>query len=177
MNRLATIAFLFIIAVVGGLLGTATRGGRAYFSPDTLELRTQTEITLLFGKLPIYRSSLDLSDNAVLTYIRDERFVAPKPTAQQRWLLVFHQNGAWKDGFTYLYLPLYSHRDSILEWCREDRQRAELYWSKGFRYLRSENPNEVALGEQILAHSWRYGESFEELKEEIAALEDAPDFK
>jgi hypothetical protein len=166
--RIAVTALSLIALVVGCLIFTGTRGGLEFFSPYTLELTTQSEFTVA-GAWPLYRSSRRPVSNEILTFVRDERFVVPQPQANGRQLVVFHWNEAWKDGYGPLYDVLHRYRDRVISWCKEDRQRAQLYWAEGFRYLRSENPADAEIGAAILSTCWR-ASSIEQLEKMIAGI-------
>ena len=168
MNRRTAIVMSVIAVCFACLLLTGTRGGLEYFSPYTLKLTTQSEFALL-GGFPIYRSSLAPVDNELVTFIQDEGFVVPQQPMDQRRVLIFHWNWAWKDGYGPMYDILHRNRESVMAWCKEDRQRAQLYWSEGFRYLRSENPADVQIGEAILNYGWR-AQSIEKLETVIASI-------
>src|SRR5262249_21435866 len=158
------------LVVLGGLALTGTRGGQEYFSPYTLELTTQSEFTLLSGKLPLYKSTPCPVDNSLVNYVRAAGIVESEKPINDRQVLVFHWNRAWWDGDGELHRVFHSHRDEIIEWCKEDPDRAKMYWSEGMRHLRSSNPSEVAIGEFILGQCW-WAKSIDELKQQIASIE------
>lgn len=105
--------------------------------------------------MPFYRSSLCSVENELLDYVRREGFVAPVPSDGQPDLVVFHWNYAWRDGYSYIYNVFYRNRDQVIEWSKADKQRAQFYWSEAFKYLRSEKPIDVAIGEAFLMAGWR----------------------
>jgi len=170
VTRAAMIALSLVALVSAFLWFTGTRGGREFFSPYTLELRGQSEFTLLYGSVPLYRSPWEHIDNPMITYLRDTRLVVPQPTATDQQLAVFHRNDAWKDGDGLLYNVFHRDRERIIAWCKEDPERARIYWTECFRHLRANNPSEVDMGEWMLSFCWQ-AKSVDELKQKIAAIE------
>jgi hypothetical protein len=166
MGRWTLILISLAAVGVGWLILMPSRGGLAFFSPGTLELTTQSEFTILSGAFPVYRSFLEPVDNELVLFIQEQGFVAKTQNPPRRSIEVFHWNWAWKDGYGSLYDVLYRHRVAVREWCLADTERAKLYWSEAFKYLRSADANEVEAGEAILAHGWRT-QSVDELKGEI----------
>lgn len=165
--------FRRILCLIGimilGVLLLGTQGGLTYFSPFTLEIEGQSEFAIWGGSLPVYRSPRRPVHNELVTFLLEEGFVERVQPESQRWDLVFHWNRAWKDGHCTLYEVLVRYRRSIIEWSRADRERARIYWSEGFRYLRSDRKSDIAIGHVILADCWRC-ESIPELRERIAVL-------
>jgi hypothetical protein len=156
------------LALLVFLVSTVTRGGRAFFSPYSLDYKGQWEITVLGGSVPIYRSSLADSPNALVTMLRDERFATPMGADNHPWELVYHANEAWKDGDGRLYDILVRYRSQLIEWSKADHERARVYWEEGFRLLRSDNKAEVRCGIEVLKSCWGY-ESVSDLQQAIAA--------
>jgi len=166
------VAFVFcVVAVLAAalLLLTGTRGGRAYFSPYTLEYKTQAEFAVLAGQFPIYLSTLKHTENDLVAFIQEEGYVTAVPAKFQRWELIFHWNQAWKDGDGPLYDVLIRHRPEIIEWSKADPERARIYWSEGFKCLRSESEVDVETGREILQLCWRC-QSTQELRAQITTI-------
>jgi len=159
---------VFIIATV---LVTSDRGGLARFSPHTLEYRIQSERTFFATGIPFYRSNYKLVNNPLVAMLIDDGFVSPQPDKNRRWQLVFHWNDSWRDGYGPLYDIFHRHRNRIIEWSRNNRECAEIYWSEGFRLLRSDNTIDVTAGEVILNFCWRI-DNPEEMRKTIQQLKD-----
>ena len=73
-----------------------------------------------------------------------------------------------------LYDVLIRHRENIIEWPLNHRPAAEIYWSEGFRLLRSDNPADNHAGRAILAECWRVNDpeamrtEIQQIKEEVS---------
>jgi len=151
-----------------GVVLTGTSGGISYFSPYSLEVRSQEEFTIFSGEIPLYRSSPTYRTPELMEFLVKEGFAQPVEPERQRWLLFYHSNGAWKDGGTPLEYLMSRQRHDLIEWSLADRERAALYWSEGFRLLRSELKADVVAGGLLLSIGW-HCETIEELREKIAA--------
>lgn len=138
-----------VVIVVGWLM--STRGGIGEFSPYTLEHRWRSEYTLFFGEIPIYRSRWHYETHPLTAYLQAEGLVsAVHDESQQRWELLFHWNGAWKDGYGGLY-DEFRGAESTIEWCEANPTCARLYYSELFKLLRSD-----LTIDHWMAHSMRH---------------------
>jgi len=141
--------------MVGVALLTSHRGGLAYFSAHTLEYRMQSERTFFATGIPFYRSIHNRVDNPLVAMLIDDGLVSSQPDENDQWELVFHWNHSWRDGYGPLYGIFHRHRDAIIKWSRDNPECAKIYWSEGFRLLRSNNTIDVSTGHAILNHCWR----------------------
>jgi hypothetical protein len=164
-KRLATIGIV-VVLVVAVVVLTSHRGGRAYFSPHTLEYLTQTERTIFATGIPFYRSRLERVENPVVAMLIEDGFVSRQPDKNGHWELIFHWNEAWHDGYGQLYDIFSRHRDAIVDWSRKNPECAKIYWSEGFRLLRSDNPEDVIAGGYLLRECWRIDDP-EEMRKTI----------
>ena len=155
MQKLRAFAAIAVVIIVAAVLLTSTRGGLGDFSPHTLEYRTQSERTIFATDIPIYRSGYEPVENALLTMLIEDGFVSPQPAETDRWEPLFHWNDSWRDGYGPLYDIFHRHRDQIIEWSHNNQECAEVYWSEGFRLLRSNNKTDVMAGQSILNFCWR----------------------
>lgn len=153
--------------VLGILLFFGTSGGLGHFSPYTLEYKIQSEFTIFGGEIPVYRSSPQNVENELATFIHEDGYVMPMQPEIQRWESIFHWNHAWKDGHGPLYDVFVRHRREIIAWSRANPERARIYWSEGFRHLRSSRKVDVWTGREILKSCWR-SQTIPELRERIA---------
>ncbi len=101
----------------------------------------------------------------------EEGFVTPQPPTNDRWEPVFHWNDGWKDGYGELHRVFHRNQDQIIEWSRSNREVAQIYWSEGFRLLRSDKDVDVAAGREILRACWR-NSTAEELRAQMQILKD-----
>jgi hypothetical protein len=152
MNKLV-VRFAVVAALVAASLAlTIQRGGEGCFSPYSLEYRVRSERTVL--EFPIYHSNWEYVDNEVLTMLVEENFVTPQAGDLERWETIFHWNEAWHDGFGLLYDIFRRNKHEIIEWSRNHRDCAKLYWAEGFRLLRSANRLDNLTGYEILRRCW-----------------------
>jgi hypothetical protein len=169
--RFALALCVCLMLLVGSATFTATRGGLARFSPYSLEWEGQSEVTLLFGAFPIYRSTPSRGEEELTAMLRREGFVVPVQTHRPRQELIFHENGAWTDGSGPLYEIFIRDRRAVMEWSLADRKRAQIYWKEGFEYLRSPREADILIGREILKQGWRC-QTISELRERIAIIKE-----
>jgi hypothetical protein len=144
MRKLPIIA-MAVTLLVGALIAvTSHRGGRAYFSPHTLEYRVQSERTIYATGVPIYRSAYRSVDHPLIEMLVTEGFVSPQAGDADRWEVIFHWNDSWRDGYGPLY-DLFRRRNEVIEWSRAHPEVAQIYWAEGFRYLRSRDERDILL--------------------------------
>lgn len=176
MRTQVRIAIGFLFLSVALVLLSSQEGGRAEFSPHTLEYRTQRERTVFAIGIPIYRSSYRRYEHPLVEVLVEEGFVTPARVDADRWEAIFHWNEAWRDGHGFLYDIFVRHRDDVIVWSQNNRACAAIYWSEGFRLLRSDDPRENMAGQYILVDCWGIVEPDEmrtrmqRLKDEVAAL-------
>lgn len=144
--------------LVAAVLLTSDRGRRGEFSPYTLEYRIQTEHTFFGTGVPFHRSSYRSADHPLVEVLINEGFVTPQPDRGNHWELIFHWNDSWRDGYGGLYYVFFRDREQIIEWSRNNRECAQLYWSEGFRLLRSDDAWDAEVGCEILNSCWRYSD-------------------
>jgi len=155
-------AFLFVgIFVVVALL-TSQRGGLGYFSPYTLQYRTQSERTFFATGIPFYRSSYGYEDHPLISTLVREGFLSPQSDSADRWICVSHWNQSWKDGHGRLYSVLNRDIEEVLGWTRRNPKCAKILWSEGFRYLRSDDATQIRIGDAILSEGWRLFDRIED---------------
>lgn|GEM_PF-2967604 len=140
-------------------LFTGSRGGIAQFNPHTLQRRGQSEITVLFGTIPIYRSGYSeysYRQQPLLQELVTRGLVAPEEKLD-RWDWIFHWNDAWKDGYGVWYDPLVRNDQELLDWTRANPAMASIFWSEVFRCMRSEHEVDRLIGHDLLRMGWRGG--------------------
>jgi hypothetical protein len=156
-----------VLLLIGGVALTGSRGGRAFFFPHSFEYAGQSEYTIFFGTVPIYRSRLRPLENELVARLQEAGYVAPVPSQTSRRELIFHWNDAWRDGYGPLYEVFVRRRRQILQWSDDHPQLAAIYWKEGLQHLRSETTLDLWIGREILTNCWRC-ESVVELEEKIA---------
>ena len=128
---LRTLLLFFVVTGAGLpalLLLLSTRGGRSYFSPDTLNTKHQTE-RLLFGTdIPVYRSEFTFDRYELVDYLISKGYWHPKPVDDPRWMQMNHWNLQWRDGHSNLYAELAWHEDRWMTWSEEHPELAAVVW-------------------------------------------------
>lgn len=151
------------------LLASVSRGGVTSFSPFTLQYQSQTELTILWGEFRIYRSPTVFAAHPFLETLQSEGLVTAVVPERDRQEILSHWSYAWKDGHGPLYRLIRRHRTDLFDWSRANPELAKLYWTEGFRFLRSHDQKSICVGQEIL----RLGQScqsVEELEDRITAI-------
>jgi hypothetical protein len=124
--------------VAFGYGATKRVGLRAYFSPDTLESRSQVEFALVWGRLTISPPS------ELVQYLIEKGFWQPRQVAEPRWIEMSHINHRWRGGINPLHKELTWKRGWI-EWIEANPTLAKALWPRVLTILR----------ENTDAPSWR----------------------
>jgi hypothetical protein len=133
-------AALVFCAVAAGVFLWSTlqgKGGRMFFSPDTFQVRTQSELLLPLTEIPLYRSSFEYRDATydLPAYLVTKGHWLPIETDRPQWILVYHWNDQWRDGFTELHRYL-RYSDEWIQWTEANPQLANVLWPNVLSILR-----------------------------------------
>ncbi|MCZ7647118.1 MAG: hypothetical protein M5U26_17985 [Planctomycetota bacterium] len=131
---------------------TSMRGGIEYFNPQTLAIKSQSERTIYATEIPVYRSPYAPVHHALIDFLIEQGWVTPQVNTSDCWELVYHWNEAWKDGYGPWYDVLYRDHDELLQWSLDHPDCAKVYWTEGFRLLRSPDPHEITLGRALFGY-------------------------
>jgi hypothetical protein len=135
---------LILVAVIppvfgGGvyLFSTAYgRGGRGFFSPDTFQFKTQSEILLPPTELPLYRSAFEYHEKPdLVAYLVAQGYWVPIQTEEPNWIAVFKWNTQWRDGEMQLYRYM-NQPSEWIEWTEANPTVARVMWPKVLSILR-----------------------------------------
>lgn len=129
--------FLVVAAILPCLLWlfvSPSRGGRGFFSPSTLETKTQSEY-LICG-VPIYRSNFDVRQDDITTYLIAKGYWSPQAAESDRWIPTFHWNEQWRDGESSLQRALFWRHEFWINWSEENPEMAAELWPRVLRLLR-----------------------------------------
>ena len=154
--------------VLAGIFG---KGGRGFFSPDTLETKTQSEWLLPLIHVPLYRSSFSYSRDKLVDYLVQEGYWKPAvETGTPRWILSFQWNQLWRDGESFLHRELAWRSAEWMDWSRENPRIAERLWPGVLDALRTpDGPNERR-AEILLRHA-QMAPSLKEFEERLFKLD------
>jgi hypothetical protein len=121
------------------LLGSS--GGRGFFSPDTLEYRSQSEVLLFVTEIPLYRSRYKYDKHELVDFLVCRGYWTAKDTRSPRWLCLYHWNDSWRDGESGLYRSLFQKRKFWIVWSEKNPQQAAELWPLVLDLLRSNEPD------------------------------------
>jgi len=170
MKRFALPIGVFLLIIAYIVLGTGTRGGLGYFAPDTLEFESRSEYTILSGSVPIYRSARQPETLPLLDYLRQSGYVPIRSGPPRKWNEECHWNSAWKDGYSTFHRALTRESEERISWSKAHPERAKLYWSTVFRWMRSDQERENWAATSLLQCHWR-NLTLQELPKVIADIE------
>lgn len=158
---------VLLVAAIYLISWFEARGGRGFFSPDTLEAKWQSEILLLGTEIPIYRSSYRFHRYELVDYLISEGYWSPQKTEHPRWISTFWWNEQWHPGQTMLYRELAGSENHWIEWSEEHPDIAEVLWPQVLSELRSDfkHADDRAF---YLMYLVRGAESVEEFNERVA---------
>jgi len=143
-------------------------GGRGFFSPDTFQVRTQSEILLPLLGIPIYRSSYEYHNESykLVDYLADEGYWSPIETNDPSWYPMFHWNEQWRDGESGIYRYMNRYHDDWIDWTEENPTLAAVVWPKVLSILRRGITGGCA---EHLMFLGRQSQSVEEFREYVNA--------
>jgi hypothetical protein len=131
--------FLVVVAIAPCILYlfvSPSRGGRGFFSPSTLETKTQSEY-LIWGA-PIYRSRFEFRHDDITAYLIAKGYWSPQTTGSDRWIPTFHWNEQWRDGESSLERELFWRDEFWINWSNENPKVAVEFWPRVLELLRDE---------------------------------------
>ena len=167
MRRARKVIVISVCVILSSyaLAAACGRGGRGYFSPDTLDCRGQYEWLLPCTPLPLYRGPSSTWRYPAVEYLIAEGFWSPKPTSNPRWFLTFQWNQQWIDGHTTFHHELGRNGEAWIEWTRRNPEMARALWPKVLELLRRPGARGVedASTLMMLAQSKSSVQEFEEV--------------
>lgn len=163
--------FLVLLFVVGLIFLTSDRGGMADFNPYSLETRSRRERTFFGSDTRFYLSEYEYRTPPLMQFLVDEGFVSPQPRREGHWIPFIRWNTKRRPGYLLLQRVFNTHDlpenpDDYVPWSLQHRECAELYWSEGFRLLRSKNKKDVITGAHLL-YDCRKIENINEMRQSI----------
>ena len=147
------------------------RGGRGYFSPDTLECRTHPEWLLPLTDIPLYRGPDSTHRWPVVDYLVAHGLWSRSETPDPRWLTTFQWNRQWRDGQSQFHRELGWRGEWWVEWSEKNPEMAKALWPKVLAALRRPGTTDTGEAEILLfaAQKARSVEEFEKLSAEVSA--------
>lgn len=142
-DSLRRLALVLSLLLAVGLWLLTSPGGRGFFSPDTLEYRTQSERLILVAEIPVYRSAYRYDSHELIDYLVAKEYWSPQPAPEPRWIFLFHWNRSWKDGESGFHRRLFWRKDFWIEWTEKHPERAAEVWPRVLELLRTDGESEV----------------------------------
>lgn len=133
-------AFVFI-AVALSVSWKYAKGGRTFFSPDTLETKSQSETLLIQTPVPLYRSSFSQGRYELVDFLIDAGYWSPAAADPPRWLPTNHWNRQWKDGQSPIHREFAWFADDWIAWTGQHPDIAAVLWPRVLGELRSNHPD------------------------------------
>ena len=131
---------VFFIAVFVGVAYIAgaimARGAIAFFSPDSLECRSQSEVLLPFTRFTLYRSGYSYHKYDLVSFLEKEGYWAPSESSEPCWIQTYRWNQQWRDGQSSLHRELGWNGKEWIEWTRANPDLARLLWADVIALLR-----------------------------------------
>ena len=166
VKRFAYTAGLIVflcIATVYSLSWKFAKGGRTFFSPDTLETKSQSETLLFLTSVPIYRSSYQYHRYELVDFLIAEGYWTPSAAPSPRWLGTNRSNAQWRDGQSPIHREFAWFADDWIAWTQAHPELAAVLWPLVLEELRSGNTEC-----QWNAYRWM---SYAELAQDIKTFE------
>jgi hypothetical protein len=105
-------------------------GGRAHFSPDTLQMRGQMERRCCWSGFTYHRPKL-------VEFLIAEGYWSPREAPDPRWIEMFHWNTRWRGGTSRLQKELNWREDAWIDWTEKNKEFAKTLWPRVLDALRS----------------------------------------
>lgn len=138
IRRAALITFLLLAAVYlpAFLMG---RGGRGFFSPDTLQAKTQSELRFPFCDVSVFRGPFRYHTYELVDFLVAEEYWVPREVGEPKWVFTFHWNVRWHGGEAPFYKGLFcfGRERAWIRWSKEHPGIARDFWPRVLNLLRS----------------------------------------
>jgi hypothetical protein len=147
------------------------RGGRGYFSPDTLDCRTHSEWLVPLTRVPVYRGPSSTHRYPAADWLIAQGFWSKSDAPDPRWLPTFQWNQQWKDGQSQFHRELGRRGEAWVQWSKDNPEMAAALWPKVLTALRTPGVTGTADATDLMftAQYARSVKEFEKLADELAA--------
>ncbi len=168
-RRRILVAFALLAVASYVVCGIWGEGGRGFFSPDTLECRTQSELLFPLTHVPLYRSQFSYHRYALVEYLISEGYWSSVETPSPRWVPTFHWNRQWRDGTSNFHRAFGWRSHEWIEWTKQNPQIAAKSWPMVIDALRSPIEPDMARAEAVLFIA-RFSESMKDFEDGVSRL-------
>ena len=160
------------IAIVFRYSQSVASGGRGFFSPHTLEFRTQSETLLPGTEIPLYRSQFKCRewDSELVVYLVGRGYWQPIENARPVWLLMFHSNSQWRDGHNHFYREFTRNSQDWITCSDANPELAATLWPRILNLTRDKKMTGVQL-------VMRYAQSSSNVEEFLLHVNSDPDLR
>ncbi len=146
--------FLILLCGYLGILTLLGRSGAiGFFSPDSLEYRSQSERLLLGTEIPLYRSPYEYHEHELVKYLTSKGYWTPRETDSPRWFVLFHWNQMWRDGESTFHRRFFWKTDRWIDWSNKNPDQAAKFWPHILELLRSGDED---LATEVLTECGKY---------------------
>jgi hypothetical protein len=156
---------MYVVSYFGGRYHGGGRGAEIYFSPDTLELKSRSELRApLFG-FHIYRSSFKpLGHYQLVEYLINKGYWKPNQTSEPRWIWIYGWNDQWSLGYGPLSRHLSKFREFWMDWTEKHPEFAAILWPRVLEQIRDRSqPSTDGYVGQILELA-QYSKSYDDFR-------------
>jgi hypothetical protein len=142
MKRREAIVLVVMLVLLPSIIGWDLlngRGGRFYFSPDTLESKSQSEVLLY--DFCIYESGFESCRWPFVEYLVKNGYWAPRITDSPRWLMTSHWNYQRPHGHPQELHRALASQEVWIDWSDKHPELAKVVWPWVLHALPSDNSN------------------------------------
>jgi len=128
--------------------------GKGFFSPDSLEYRTQSNLQFFGTDVSWFHSPYQYHNQRLVDFLGSKGYWKPREaTSAGRWIFLFHSSSMWRDGDSSLHRQLFCKSDFWIEWSNKHPDEAAQFWPKVIELLRS--------GDELRATELLFNTAFE----------------
>lgn len=150
-------SLILICGFVAAFFLLGSSGGRGFFSPDTLEYRSQSEVLCLGTEIPLIRGSFEYHEHELVKFLVNKGYWQPKEVDQPRWIALFHWNHMWRDGESSFHRQFFWKKTQWVDWTNKNPEEAAQFWPRILELLRA--GDEVQAVEML--YEVRYRDAFQ----------------
>ncbi len=139
LKRLIWGLLILIGGYVAALLLLGSSGRRGFFSPDTLEYRSQSEVLCRGTSVPLFRGPFEYHEHELVKFLVDKGYWQPKKIDSHRWIFLFQWNDMWRDGESSFHRQFFWKKAHWIEWTNKNPEGAARFWLRILELLRGDN--------------------------------------
>ncbi|MBM4072802.1 MAG: hypothetical protein FJ271_28325 [Planctomycetes bacterium] len=156
MKRLLWGMLILACGYVAALLLLGSSGGRGFFSPDTLEYRSQSEILCRGTELPLFRGPSKYHEHELVKFLVDKGYWQAREVNSAQWIFLFQWNHMWRDGESSFHRQFFWKKAHWIEWTDKNPEEASRFWPRILEMLRGDNEEKAV----EMLYEKQYGAAF-----------------